>query len=103
MTDTLEGADGVVARGVFVTRAVGALVDVNATVTAREADRTLGTTSYYVTHSVAIKTVAVKKTILSPSAALTCCNRAQRPHRLVVVSHKLTSCYAAEQLMFMFH
>ena len=84
-TDTLEGTDGVVARGVFVTRAVGALVDVNATVTARETDRTLGTTSCYVTHSVAIKTVAVKKTILAPRAARTGCDREQRPHMLAIV------------------
>ena len=76
VTDTFEGADGVVAIGVFVTRAVGALVDVLVTVTARETDRTLGTTSCYVTLSVAIKTVAVTKTILAPRAARTGCDRA---------------------------
>ena len=75
LTDTLEGADGVVARGVFVTRAVGTLVDVVVTVTAREAGRTLGAAGCNAAISIAVSTVAVTKTVLAPRAARTGCKR----------------------------
>ena len=75
-TDTLESADGVVARGVVVTRAVGeTLVLVFATVAALEAGRTLSTARCLVARSVHIKTVAFTKTVLAPHAALTGCKR----------------------------
>ena len=75
MTDTLEGADGVVARRVFATRAVGCtLVDV-VTVTAIETGRTIGTAGCNVAVSIAVTTVAVTKTVLAPRAARTGCKR----------------------------
>ena len=76
MTDTFEGADGIVARGVFVTRFVGCtLVDVLVTVTAREAGRTLGTAGCNAAVSIAVSTIAVKETIFAPRAAQTGCKR----------------------------
>ena len=74
VTDTLEGADRVAARGVSVTRVVVlTLVDVLATVPAREAVRTLGTAGCLITRSVTVTTVAVTETILAPRTARTRC------------------------------
>ena len=75
VTDTLEGADGVVARGVTVTHAVGALVDVVVTVAALKAGRTLRTAGCKAAVSIDFTTVAVTETILAPRAGLTGCKR----------------------------
>ena len=72
LTDTLEGADGIVACGVCVTRSVGCtLVDVVVTIPGRETSRTLGTATCHVALSVTVTTVAVPKTIFAPRAART--------------------------------
>ena len=73
VTDTLEGADRVTARGMFVTRVDLTLVDVLATVPAREAVRTLGTAGCHVALCFTVATIAVTKTILAPCTARTRC------------------------------
>ena len=73
LTDTLEGPNCVVARGVFVTWVIIALVDVIVTVSALEAVRTFGTSECLFAHSVNVTTVAVTNTILAPRAAGTGC------------------------------
>lgn len=74
LTDTLKGADGIVARCVFVTRSVGCtLVDVVVTIPGRETSRTLGTATCHVALSVTVTTVAIPKTIFAPRAARTGC------------------------------
>lgn len=75
MTDTLERADGVATRGVFVTGVVDVtLVDV-VTIPASEAVQTFDTTGCHAAVGVTTVTVAVTLTILAPSAARTSCNK----------------------------
>ena len=75
LTDTLEGTNCVVARGVFITWILVALVDVIVTVSTMKAVRTFGTSECLVAHSVNVTTVAVTKTILAPRPAGTGCKK----------------------------
>ena len=92
VTDTLEGADRVTAVGVFVTRVDLTLVDVLATVPAREAVRTLGTARRLVTRSVTVTTVAVTKTILTPRTARTRCTDVVVRYKAFVESYIIDTC-----------
>ena len=90
LTDTLEGADGVVTRGVFVTSVVDrTLIDVVVTVIAREAGRTLGTAGCNVAVSIAVSTIAVTNAILAPRAARAGCNKS---HRSIHASYHVFFC-----------
>ena len=72
MTHTFICADSIAAGGVTIARAVAmTLVNVIVTVRAREAVRTLVTTSRHVTLCVTVTTAALTQTVSPPSAAWT--------------------------------